>query len=79
MLYSQWVHKTTVTLPDDVHLRVRALAERADRTVSDAVVELLAEALAARARGGFASHGAGEADVDDLGVNAEKYLAEGMR
>lgn len=73
------MHKTTVTLSDSVYLRVRALAERRRRTVSEVVGELLSEALTARARQGFASHGAGEVDVDDLGVNAEKYLAEGLR
>ncbi len=79
MLYSHFMPKTTVTLPDDVHLRVRALARRSDRTVSDVVGELLLEALAARTTAGFASHGAGDADVDDLGLNAEKYIAEGLR
>lgn len=79
MLYSECVPKTTVTLPDDVHVRVRALARRSNRTVSDVVGELLLEALAARATTAFASHGAGKADVDDLGLNAEKYIAEGLR
>lgn len=71
--------KTTVNLPADVYLRVRARAERAGASMSEVVSDLLASALEAVAPVRFASHGAGEADVDDLGRNAEKYLREGMR
>lgn len=72
-------HKTTVMLSDGLHLRVRALADRGRKSVSEIIEELLEEALVARMGTGFASHGAGEADVDDLGLNAEKYLTEHLR
>ncbi|MGH3441865.1 MAG: hypothetical protein ACRDUY_07455 [Nitriliruptorales bacterium] len=67
--------KTTVNLRESVRLRLENLAAREGTTLSDLVNELLDDALRRRS-GGFASHAAGEADVDDLGVNAEKYLRE---
>lgn len=72
------MHRTTVNLPDALWLRVRNLAEASDRTAGAVVAELLEEALEARSSGVFLSHGAGEADVEDLGENTEKYLREGL-
>lgn len=77
MQYDEGMHRTTVSLPDHLYLRVRNLASRSDRPVGQVVAELLAEALAARSAA-FASHASGDADVDDLGVNAEKYLREAL-
>lgn len=71
--------KTTVNLPDDLHLRVRQMAEREGITFGEAVTRLLRAGLAGAHDQDFASHAVGEADVDDLGVNAEKYLREGLR
>jgi hypothetical protein len=74
------MHKTTVNLTDELHLWLRHLSARTGRSVGNLVNELLEEALRARGKSQpFASHGAGEADVTDLGRNAEKYLAEGLR
>lgn len=70
--------KTTVNLREPVRLRLEQYAAREGKTLSDAVNDLLAEALLGRSGTAFASHGAGEADVDDLGVHAEKYLREGF-
>lgn len=72
------MRKTTVNLDEHVRLRLEQQAARDDRTLSQLVNELLDEALRQRAGTTFASHGAGEADVDDLGVNAEKYLRDGL-
>lgn len=72
------MHKTTLNLPKIVWLRLRNLAAREGRSVSDVAGELLGEALEARTAGPFASHAAGDADVDDLAENAEKYLREGL-
>lgn len=73
-------HKTTVTFSDDLYLRLRLMAERERRSVSEVVDDLLRTALRPSSRrGAFRSHAAGEADVDDLGANAEKYLAEDLR
>jgi predicted transcriptional regulator len=37
---------TTITLPDDLHAQLRALAERTGRTVEEALVETVAQGLA---------------------------------
>ncbi len=70
-------HKTTVNLRDDLHLKVRALAQREGVSVGEMFNRLIADALAAREHRRFRSFGAGEGDPD-LGVNAEKYLREGL-
>lgn len=72
--------KTTLTLPDDVYLRIRNLAERSGRPLGAVIAGLLSDALERGEAGEpFRSHRAGTADVDDLGVGAEKYLAERLR
>lgn len=71
--------KTTVNLAEHVRLRLEQHAARHGVTLSEAVNGLVDEALRRRAGDGFASHAAGDADVDDLGVQAEKYLSDGLR
>lgn len=78
MPYSQRMAKTTVNLREDIRLRLEQHAARQGTTLSQLVNELLDEALRHRAGRHFASHGAAEADVDDLGLQAEKYLREGL-
>lgn len=78
MLYSPAMAKTTVNLSEDVRLRLEQHAARQGVTVSALVNDLLDEALRNRAGRRFASHAAAEADVDDLGVHAEKYLRDGL-
>lgn len=71
------MHKTTVNLPKDLWVPIRLMAEREGRSVSEVVKELLGEALEARRpTGDFSFIGSGESDVDDLAINAEKYLRE---
>jgi len=70
-------HKTTVNLRDDLHLKLRTLAQREGVSVGEMLNRLLADALAAREQCRFRSFGAGEGDPD-LGLNAEKYLREGL-
>jgi predicted transcriptional regulator len=69
----------TINLPTDIHLRIRNLADRTGRSLDTVIVELLRDALD-RGPGGqpFALVAAGEADVDDLAINAEQYLADGL-
>jgi hypothetical protein len=69
--------RTTVNLSQDVRLRLEQLAARQGVSLGSLINELVGEALAHR-REAFESHAAGDADVDDLGVNAEKYLAEDL-
>lgn len=68
--------KTTVNLRAPLRLRLEQQAAREGVTISDLVNDLLEEALRRRAGDRFVSHGAADADVDDLGVHAEKYLRE---
>lgn len=70
-------HKTTVNLRDDLHLKVRALAQREAVSVGEMLNRLIADALRTRERRRFTSFGVGEGDAD-LGVSAEKYLREGL-
>lgn len=70
--------KTTVSLAEHVRLRLEQHAARYGVTLSEAINDLVDDALRRRAGDGFASHAAGDADVDDLGANAEKYLSEGL-
>lgn len=71
--------KTTVTLSGDVYLRIRNLSAATGRPMGRLIDELLRRALLDDDAGApFASVGMGDADVTDLGINAEKYLAEGM-
>lgn len=69
--------KTTVNLEHSLRLRLEQLAARSGRTLTDVISELLDDALRRRV-GTFSSHAAGDADVDDLGIHAEKYLHEGL-
>lgn len=78
MLYSRRMAKTTVNLSEHVRLRLEQLASQRGVTISALVDDLLDEALRNRAGRRFSSHAAAEADIDDLGVQAEKYLREGL-
>jgi hypothetical protein len=73
------MHKTTLNLDTALFLRLRNRAAREATTISDLVNRLLGDAFASGPEGGaFVSHGAGTADVDDLGAASEKYLAEDL-
>lgn len=77
MSYAVFMHRTTMNLPDDLFVRLRSLGARAGKPVGQVAVELIEEALTARG-GSFESHGSGSAEVDDLGINSERYLREGL-
>jgi len=70
-------HKTTLSLRDDLYLRARALAEREGVSLGEMLNRLVADGLGRRDQSRFTSFAAGEGDPD-LGVNAEKYLREGL-
>ncbi|CAN5398510.1 MAG: hypothetical protein ACR2JP_06545 [Acidimicrobiia bacterium] len=71
------MHKTTLNLDSALFLRLRNRAEVEGTTISDLVNRLLSDALARGPEGmPFSSHAVGVADVDDLGTQAEKYLAD---
>jgi predicted DNA-binding protein len=73
------MHKTTINLPTDLHLRIRNLAERTGRPIGAVITGLLSDALEHTEAGEpLALVASGEADVDDLAIHAEKYLAEGL-
>ncbi len=78
MRYSCRMKKTTVTLDDKVWMLVRRRAEREGRPLGQVVNDLLASCFP-EAYARPTSVGSFESDVDDLGVNAEKYLREGLR
>lgn len=69
--------KTTVNLDDKVWMLVRARARREGKPMAQVVNELLKASFPdAYERPTYM--GAFEGDVDDLGVNAEKHLREGL-
>jgi hypothetical protein len=70
--------KTTVNLDDKVWMLVRARARREGKPMAQVINELLAASFP-EAYGPLTCIGAFEGDVDDLGINAEKYLREGLR
>jgi hypothetical protein len=74
------MHKTTLNLDTAVFMRLSNRAAIDGTTISELVNRLLTEALERDSEGeAFASHGFGDADVDDLGANAEKYLLDTFR
>ena len=76
--YSSRMKKTTVNLEDKVWMLVRARARREGRSMAHVINELLAASFA-EAYAPLTCIGSFDGDVDDLGVNAEKYLREGLR
>ena len=67
-----------VNLDDKVWLLVRARARRERRPVGQVINDLLVAAFPA-AYGPLTSIGAFDGEDDDLGINAEKHLREGLR
>lgn len=78
MRYSRRMKKTTVNLDDKAWLLLRARARREGKSLTQVINDLVAAAFPAA----YASPtyvGAFEGEVEDLGINAEKYLREGFR
>jgi hypothetical protein len=74
------MHKTTLNLDTVVFLRLRNRAGIESTTISELANRLIMEGLERGPEGmAFASHGFADADVDDLGSNAEKYLEETLK
>jgi macrodomain Ter protein organizer (MatP/YcbG family) len=74
------MHKTTLNLDTAVFMRLSNRAAIDGTTISELVNRLLTEALERGPEGeAFASHGFADADVDDLGANAEKDLFDTFR
>jgi hypothetical protein len=74
------MHKTTLNLDTAIFLRLRNRADMEGTTISELVNRLLFAAMERGPEGeAFSSHRFADADVDDLGANAEKYLSETIR
>ncbi len=69
--------KTTVNLDDKVWMLVRSRARRERKSMTEVINELLAASFPNAFKRPM-SIGAFEGDVDDLGINAEKYLREAI-
>jgi macrodomain Ter protein organizer (MatP/YcbG family) len=70
--------KTSVTLDDKVWMLVRARARREGKSMAQVINELLAKSFPeAYERPTYIA--SFEGDVDDLGINAERHLREGLR
>ncbi|MGH8874075.1 MAG: hypothetical protein ACRDVM_02315 [Acidimicrobiia bacterium] len=69
------MHKTTINRRPGISIRLRSITDAPGASLGETVNLLRAEAPETRASP-FASHAVGDAHVDDLAVNAEKYLSD---